>query len=125
MLYQNIFKRYVCVTEHKFKKDPQNLKFIKDITNNNDNLGVNDIFEIFLKYKDITYYLASPNKSNNNIDIYKLLNGKKILSLYGHNNRISTIKYYIEKPFYKEYLISGDFNKIVIIWDVSNEYNLF
>ena len=124
MLSNNIFRRYYKIVEHKFKKDPKNLKFIKDITNDNDNFGVNDIFEVFYLYKDITLYLASPNKSNYNIDIYELKNSKKNVTLYGHTSRISTIKYYIEKATYNEYLISADFNQIVIIWDISKDYNI-
>ena len=54
-----------------------------------------------------------------------MLDNKKILSLEGHKNNISTIRYFINKNNnINEYLISGDLNKIVIIWDITNNYNI-
>ena len=56
-----------------------------------------------------------------------MLDNKKILSLKGHKNKIRTIRYFINKNnIYNinEYLISGDDNKIVIIWDITNNYNI-
>ena len=108
---------------YKFKKGP-NLKYKLDITNTNIKWGWNDIFEIFISYKDNKEYLISPNINNFNLDIFILLNNKKILSLKGHKNGISTIRYFINKKNYNEYLISGDDNKIVIIWDITNNYNI-
>ena len=124
LLKMNEISRYFLATQFKFKKEPQNLKYKFDITNTNDNYGVNDIFEVFISFKDITEYIVSPNINNYNLDIYKLENNKKITSLYGHKNRVRTVKYFIEKGTYKEYLISADANQIVIIWDISLDYNI-
>ena len=112
--------------DYKFIKEPQNLKFKFDITNTNTDWGLNDMFEVFICYKDNKEYIISPNYNNYNLDIFNLLDNKKILSLKGHKNKIRTIRYFINKNNYNinEYLISGDDNKIVIIWDITNNYNI-
>jgi len=106
-----------------FVKDPNNLKYILDITNTNDPFGI-DIFEVFKCYKDNKEYIISPNINNYNLDIFILLDNKKINSLNGHKNHISTIRYFINNKDYNEYLISADRNKIAIIWDINNNYNI-
>ena len=119
-------KEYTNKINYKFKKEPQNLKYKLDISQNNTKAGWNDIFEIFVSYKDNNEYLISPNKNNFNLDIFALLNNKIIKSLKGHKKNIRTIRYFINKNSYNynEYLISGDDNKIVIIWDITNNYNI-
>ena len=115
------------IKNYKYKKEPQNLKYKFDITNSNTSEGWNDIFEVFICYKDNKEYIISPNHNNYNLDIFNLLDNKKILSLKGHKNDIRTIRYFINKNnIYNinEYLISGDDNKIVIIWDITNNYNI-
>ena len=103
-----------------------NLKYKLDITNTNTNYGWNDMFEVFISYKDNKEYLISPNINDFNLDIFTLLDNQKIKSLQGHKKRVRTIRYFINKNQnnYNEYLISGDDNKIVIIWDITNNYNI-
>ena len=115
---------YINKINYKFKKEPNNLKYKSDITNTNTTVGCNDMFEIFISYKDNNEYLISPNNINFNLDIISLLTNKKISSLKGHNNVIRTIRYFINNKNYNEYLISGDGNKIVIIWDITNNFNI-
>ena len=113
--------------EYKFKKEPQNLKYKLDLTKSNTDGGWNDIFEVFVCYRDNKEYLVSPNVNYYNLDIFTLFDDKKILSLKGHKNKIRTIRYFINNKNsykYNEYLISGDDNKIVIIWDINNNYNI-
>lgn len=124
LLHLNEAARYQLVIDHEFKNDPQKLKYKLDISKTNDNFGINDIFEIFISFKDQLTYIISPNMNNYNLDIYDLHKIIKVSSLSGHKNRVSTIKYFIEKYKYKEYLISGDFNQIVIIWDITLNYNI-
>ena len=114
---------YFSKINHKFINEPQKLKYKFDITNSNDPNGLNDIFEVFTSYKDNKEYIVSKN-INFNLDIYNLLENKKILSLEGHKNTISTIRYFINNKDYNEYLISADYNKVVIIWDITNNYNI-
>ena len=58
---------------YKFIKEPQNLKFKFNITNTNTDWGCNDIFEVFICYKDNKEYIISPNYNNYNLDIFNLL----------------------------------------------------
>ena len=117
---------YLNKINYIFKKEPQNLKYQLNITDSNTSAGWNDIFEIFVSYKDNKEYLISPNIHNYNLDIFDLLDNKKIKSLKEHDNNIRSIRYFINKnsPNYNEYLISADDNKIVIIWDITDNYNI-
>jgi len=108
---------------YKFEKDPNNLKYKYDITNTNCSNGINDIFEVFISYKDYKEYIISPN-NNNNLDIYSLMDNKKIKSLNGHENVINTVRYFINNKDHNEYLISGDDNYKVFVWDITNNYNI-
>ena len=114
-------KNYTDKVNYQFTKDPQNLKFKKDIINSNTSSGWNDLFEVFLSYIDQKEYIASPNKDNYNIDIISLDDSKLITELKGHVNDVRTIRYFINKSF-NEYLISADDDKLVIVWDVTNDY---
>jgi len=82
------------------------------------------MFEIFISYKDNKEYIISPNKDNYNLDIFTLLDNQIINSLLGHKKDIRTVRYFINNKDYNEYLISSDDNKIVIIWDITNNYNI-
>ena len=124
LMRNNTLSRFLFIKDYNFKKEPQKLKYKKDITSNNDHLGVNDIFEVFISCKDLIQYIISPNIDNYNLDIYILKNNKKVTSLSGHNNHITTIKYYLNSVSFNEYLISGDTAQIVIIWDVTNDYDI-
>ena len=115
---------YINKINYIFIKEPQYLKYKLDITKTNTTFGWNDIFEIFISYKDNKEYLISPNINNFNLDIFRLLDNKIILSLLGHKNIIRTVRYFIDKKSYNEYLISGDDNKIVIIWDITNDFSI-
>ena len=110
---------------YKFQKNP-NLKFKLNITEDNEGKqGVNDIFEVFISYKDNKEYFSSSNKNNYNLNIFQLLDNKKILSLKGHENSVISIRYFInQKNYEEEYLISSDMNFKVIIWDIKNNYNI-
>ena len=85
---------------------------------------MNDIFEVFISYRDNKEYLISTNNSDFNLDIFTLLDNQKILSLQGHKKKARTIRSFINRGNYNEYLISGDGNYIVIIWDISNNYKI-
>ena len=98
-----------------------------NITNTNTNYGWTDVFEAFTSYKDNKEYIISPHNNNYNLDLYELISQKKINSFKGHQAAISTIRYFINKKDtenFKEYLISADINKLVIIWDITNNYNI-
>ena len=105
----------------KIQKNP-NFKFKSDLTNRNYTNGINDIFEIFISYKNKKEYLVISDK-NYNLEIIKLLNLKVIISLKGHLNIITMIRYFINNKNNNEYLISAD-NQIIIVWDITNNYKI-
>ena len=117
------YNKYMNKIRYKFKKNP-NLKYKIDLVDNNDIHGNNDIFEVFISYKDNMEYIVSPNSQKHNLDIYSLLNNKKILSLQGHKKSITSVRYFFNNKDYNEYLISADNNSLVIIWDITNNYNI-
>ena len=107
-----------------FKKNPMNLKFKLNITNTNDSCGSNDIFEVYTSNKNKKEYIISKNFENFNLEIFSLLDNKKINSLQGHRNHITTIRYFLNPYNFKEYLISGDDNGTLIIQDINNNYKI-
>ena len=117
---------YLNKINYEFKNEPINLKYKSDISYSNTNAGWNDMFEVFISYKDNKEYVISPNKESFNLDIYRLIDNKKIVSLRGHKNDIRTIRYFVNTKMnnYDEYLISGDDDMIVIVWDIKNDYKI-
>ena len=105
-----------------FNKNP-NFKAAFYIYNTNDK-GINDIFEVFLSVKDNTEYLVVYNKNSKSLNIYQLLYNKLVLYLYGHTNNVTSIRYFFNNKSYDEYLISADTDKIVIIWDITQNYEM-
>ena len=117
-------RKYINKINHKFMKEPINLKYQLDIIDTNDFFGCSDLFEVFTSYKDNKEYIASKNINDFNIDIITLIDNKKILSLKGHETHIRTIRYFINNKDNNEYLISADDNGLVIVWDITNDYNI-
>jgi WD40 repeat protein len=117
-------KEYEKKINYEFVKDPKNLKYKSDLISSNSDSGYNDIFEIYISYKDNQEYIVSPNCKNFNLNIFNLRNNQKILSLQKHENSIRTIRYFINNKNKNEYLISADSNQKVIIWDITNNYNI-
>ena len=115
---------YEKKVNYKFIKDPTNLKLNQNILTTNTPTGWNDIFELYLSYKDNKEYLASPNSKTYNIEIYQLNDNRLILKLDKHKNYIRTIRYFINNKNKNEYLISADDEKRVIIWDITNNYKI-
>ena len=119
--------KYEYKLNYEFKKEPRNLKFIENITRENTPVGWNDMFEVFISFKDNRDYLVSSNNNNGdnyNLDIYDLFDNKIIYSLSGHKNYVRTIRYFMNNKNKNEYLISADDNKIVIVWDITNNYKI-
>ena len=107
----------------KYPNSP-NFKYKLTITKTNDPCSYTHLFEVYVSHKDNKTYIASKNY-NHNIDIFDLLDNKKITSLKGHEGTIDNIRYFINKKNYNEYLISADsFNAQVIVWDITDNYNI-
>ena len=98
--------------------NPNNLRFKCNITTTNCSIEWNDKFEIFTSKKVNKTYLVSPNVNNFHLDIFDLSNNKLINSLPGHNNDIRTVRYN------NDYLTSADDDRIVIVWDINNNYKI-
>ena len=118
-----INNEYYNKLNYNFKKVP-NLKYKLEITDTNSKYGNNDIFEVFTSYKNNKEYIASPNVNNDNMDIFSLFDLKKVYSLQGHKMYIKTVRYFFDKKSLNDYLISADEYKIVIIWDINNNFNI-
>ena len=116
-------KMYNEQINHKFTGAPEKLKNKYDISNTN-NIFFIDEFALYISITDKKEYLASGNKSNYNIDIYDIRNNIFYLSLKAHNNGTPTVRYFLDNKKRKEYLISADFLKTVIVWDINNDYNI-
>ena len=116
-------KNYESKINYKFRKNP-NFKYKLDITNSNEPFGCNDIFEVFISYKDKKEYIISFNFKTFNLEQYELLSNKKIRTLESHDDKITTVRYFINNNNYNEYLVSADSKAIVIIWDITNDFNI-
>jgi len=121
---EELLKEYNNKINYKFMKDPKNLSYKLDISKTNDSIGVNDIFEVFISFKDCNEYLISPNSENYNLEVYLLKNNQIIKSLVGHKNNILSIRYFLNNKDYNEYLISSDDNRTVIVWHITKNYKL-
>ena len=118
------YNDFIKKINYKFDKDPQNLTFKFNINNTNASYGWNDVFEVYTSCRDNREYLVSPNNDNYRLDIIALLDNKLILSLKGHDNHIRTIRYFMNNNNHNEYLISADNEYIVIVWEITNNYNM-
>ena len=115
---------FIKKINYKFEKDPQGLKFRQNVNVTNASYGWNDIFEVYISRKDNKEYLVSPNNNNYKLDVISLLENKITISLSGHNNHIRTIRYFINNINSDEYLISADNDIIVIIWEITYNFNI-
>ena len=109
-----------------FAGNPAKLQYQFSITKTAGAKGVNNVFEVFTSVKDDKKYLASKSGNNHNINIFSLIDNKKILFMkYGDNaTTVTMVRYFCNYKLKKEYLISADTDKKVVIWDVSNNFAL-
>ena len=124
-IYNKIYKNNDNIS-NEVEKDLKNLTYKLDITNINEDLGTNDIFEAFISYKDNKGYIISPNINSYNLDVFILLYNKseKVNSLSGHTYHITMVRYFINDKNHNEYLISADSHHMVIVWDFTDNGNI-
>ena len=106
---------------HKFIKNP-NFKYYSDIIKTNYPYGDNDSFEIYTSYKDNKLHIASPRDNSKYLDIFSLIDNKKIVSLK-HQEDIKGVKYFFNKKNNNEYLVVSNYYAIYIR-DISDNYKL-
>jgi hypothetical protein len=111
-------EEYFTKINYKFSKNP-NIKFVADIINNKNG---SNIFDVFISFKDSKEYIVTIN--TNYLNIFSLLDYKKIVTLKGHNAIISKVKYFINNNNYNEYLISTDYKFKILVWDITNNFNI-
>ena len=87
----------------------------------------NVVVEFYYSYHDGNQlFIALSEKSilGYNIRIMKFKNKMFVTRLKKHNNRIIGIKHFFNRIKMHDYLISGDFDRVVNIWDVSYKYSV-
>ena len=124
------------------KKEPQPINFksdpsdkiksfeIKEVVDGG--RGMNDHFAVYNLVKDAKkrVYVAIKNKLDNSqssyISIIKLssVTSYKIMQrLYGHNQRIVFVKYFLDPYTDNEYLLSADKEEVIIVWKILSKNN--
>ena len=116
-----------------FKSNFAKLDNMKIISANIDGgRGVNDLFEVYNLYNEKkAVYIAVKCKDINidipYIDILKVTSTNsynKVGRLFlGYKTRIVFIKYFINPYTYKEYLVTGDREEKIKVWEIINEMN--
>ena len=107
---------------YNFGKDPNFLKFKELLTNLHSSAGMLSNFEIYNGKKDNVPYLVYNNKNNYNLEVMRLNDNTIVHYLSKHYHKVTVIKYYYNKNNDEEYLLSCDINKLVVIWDVQNNF---
>ena len=85
------------------------------------------VVEVYYAYHDNNeLYLAISEKNiiGYNIKIIKFKNRIFITRLKRHNNRVVAIKHFFNKNKMHDFLISGDMDRMVNVWDVSYKYSV-
>ena len=103
------------------ENNPKNLKFKEYLINNHSAVNLYN-FDVYIGLKDNIEYLIYNNKDNYNLEIMRIKDKIIITSLKGHNSPTRVIRYY-SKDNKEEYILSCDGNKLVIIWDIQNNFN--
>ena len=119
----NIKKEYKA-PDIPFKSNP-NFAFKEFLIKDNyDDYFQKDSFEVYYSYQNYNEIMVvSPNKDGE-IRIMRLKDKKIIKILKGHVSLVYYVKHFFNKKTNIDYLISIDNDKIMNIWDLSNNYNI-
>ena len=120
---KNLTKVYIDPNEI-FNSNPN---FIcKDILikDNYDDYFISDSFEVYYAYHNYNeIMLVSPNKQYE-IRIISLKTKKLIRVLRGHSAPICIVRHFFDQKNKIDYLISVDDNKVLQVWDLSNNFKI-
>ena len=120
---RNRKKKVYINPEESFVSTP-NFRYKDTLINDNyDDYFINDSFEVYYSYQ---YYneimIVSPNKDNE-IRIKRLKDKKIIKILKGHSSHVCHVRHFFNPKTQIDYLLSIDDDKVLNIWDLSNNYN--
>ena len=108
-----------------FEDDPCDLKFCKELVSDRINSGLLYNIAVYVGLEDNLGYLVYQNL-NYNLIIMRIYDQTVIKTLKGHKNEIRVIRYYHNKNNKikdEEYILSCDSDKLIIIWDINNNFN--
>ena len=93
------------------------------IKDNYDDFFINDSFEVYYSYQNFNeIMIVSPNKDNE-IRIMRLKDKKIIKILKGHSSLVCHVRHFFNPKSKIDYLLSIDDDKILNVWDLSNNFN--
>ena len=94
------------------------------IKDNYDDYFIDDSFEVYYSYQNFNeIMIVSPNKDNE-IRIMRLKDKKIIKILKGHSSLVCHVRHFFNPDTKFDYLLSIDDDKVINIWDLSNNFNL-
>ena len=111
------------INNENFIQNPINLKYYEILTTNHSNAGKLSNFEVFTGSKDNIPYLVYHNENNFNLEVMRLTDNTIVHFLKKHTGKVTVINYY-KKNNDNEYLLSCDLNKLVVIWEIQNNFNI-
>ena len=104
-----------------------NIKYLRELCNNSENIGYNDLIEVYNLKNDLSSaFVAIKNNESQLVDIYEMTsieNAKKIVSLKGHFDKLTGVRYFLDIYRGKEYLLTLDRGNTVIIWEIKDKLN--
>ena len=106
-----------------FKEPPNKLNYAKKLVTDRRNTGLLKNIAVYSK-QNVGYLVYQ--SMNYNLIVMRINDNKIISNLIGHKIGIGFIRYYHNKNRLdneEEYILSGDGNKLVIIWDINNNFN--
>ena len=120
---KNLFKVYIDPNE-SFNSSPNLVCKEAIIKDNYDDYFISDSFEVYYSYQNFNeIMIVSPNKQYE-IRIMSLKTKKIIRVLRGHSSPICIVRHFFNPKNKFDYLISVDDNKILIVWELSNNFKI-
>ena len=120
---KNLTKTYIDPNE-TFSLNPNFICKETIIKDNYDDYFISDSFEIYYSYHNYNdIMLVSPNKQYE-IRIISLKTKKLIRVLRGHSAPIGIVRHFFDQKNKIDYLISVDDNKVLQVWDLSNNFKI-
>ena len=108
-----------------------NLRYKENIVNDfQKDYWIFDNYDIYytknyLEEKKFDIFLVYGCHKNDDINIVRIHDKKLIKSLTGHKETVDIVKHFYDKVNSKHYLLSADYSKIVIVWDLNKYIPIF